>query len=190
MTSFPDSIYSPRAKENRNGVVYDATKKSVIFKEDISKLDDEIVAIETDLTTLSKMRAELGTANQTIANSSWTRVAFNNEKYDTRDEYDAVTSHIFTAKTAGYYHVDAQVIWNAGAGIYRTVYVRKNNVTFSLSLFSAAPGAIVFPQSCSSDVYLAVGDFIDVQVFHIAGGNLDILYGLGTFLSIHKLPGG
>lgn len=79
MTSFPDSIYSPRAKENRNGVVYDATKKSVIFKEDISKLDDEIVAIETDLTTLSKMRAELGTANQTIANSSWTRVAFNNE---------------------------------------------------------------------------------------------------------------
>jgi len=49
MADYPDSVYSPRTKENRSGVVYDAAKKSVIFVEDISKLDDEVVAIETEL---------------------------------------------------------------------------------------------------------------------------------------------
>ena len=49
MADYPDSVYSPRTKENRSGVVYDAAKKSVIFVEDISKLDAEVVAIETEL---------------------------------------------------------------------------------------------------------------------------------------------
>lgn len=54
MSSFPSSIYSPRTKENRSGVVYDANKKSVLFAEDVQKDDDEIVAIETELGTNPK----------------------------------------------------------------------------------------------------------------------------------------
>jgi len=49
MADYPDSVYSPRTKENRSGVSYEPTKKSVLFAEDISKLDDEVVAIETEL---------------------------------------------------------------------------------------------------------------------------------------------
>lgn len=49
MADFPVGTYSPRVKENRPGVVYDPTKKQVLFVEDISKLDDEVVAIETYL---------------------------------------------------------------------------------------------------------------------------------------------
>ena len=54
MASYPSSIYSPRDKENKSGVVYDAAKKTVIFVEDVSKLDDEVVAIETELGTNPK----------------------------------------------------------------------------------------------------------------------------------------
>jgi len=54
MASYPDAVYSPRAKENRSGVVYDADKKSVIFVQDVSKLDDEVVAVETELGTSPK----------------------------------------------------------------------------------------------------------------------------------------
>jgi len=54
MTSYPGSIYSPREKDNRSGVVYDATKKTVIFAEDIENDDNEIVAIETELGTAPK----------------------------------------------------------------------------------------------------------------------------------------
>ena len=46
---YPSGVYSPRTKENKSGVVYAADKKTVTFAEDITKLDDEVVAIETEL---------------------------------------------------------------------------------------------------------------------------------------------
>lgn len=49
MTDFPGEIYSPRTKENKSGVVYDEGKKTITFAEDVTKLDDEVVAIETKL---------------------------------------------------------------------------------------------------------------------------------------------
>lgn len=49
MANFPDSIYSPRTKTNRSGVIYDSAKQTIIFAEDITKEDDEVVAIETEL---------------------------------------------------------------------------------------------------------------------------------------------
>jgi len=49
MANFPDSIYTPREKENRSGVAYNPLKKNVLFAEDIQNDDDEIVAIETEL---------------------------------------------------------------------------------------------------------------------------------------------
>lgn len=49
MADYPAGIYSPRVKENKPSVVYDAAKKTVVFVEDITKLDDEVVAIETEL---------------------------------------------------------------------------------------------------------------------------------------------
>ncbi len=54
MASYPNSIFSPRERENKSGVVYDASKKTVIFAEDIDKGDDEIVAIENELGTNPK----------------------------------------------------------------------------------------------------------------------------------------
>lgn len=54
MASYPNSIASFRTKENRSGVAYDETKKTVPFAEDNIYQDDEIVAIETELGTLPK----------------------------------------------------------------------------------------------------------------------------------------
>jgi len=52
--TYPSGVYSPRTKENKAGVVYDATKKTIIFTEDVVKLDEEIVAVENELGTLPK----------------------------------------------------------------------------------------------------------------------------------------
>jgi len=49
MADYPSGVYSPRTKENRDGIIYDATKTKVGYAEDITKLDDEVVAIETEL---------------------------------------------------------------------------------------------------------------------------------------------
>jgi len=49
MANFPTSVYAPRTKANRAGVVYDPTKITRLFAEDVSKLDAEVVSIETIL---------------------------------------------------------------------------------------------------------------------------------------------
>lgn len=49
MSDYPDGVYSPRTKANKDGVVYDAGETTKIFAEDIQKLDDEVVAIENEL---------------------------------------------------------------------------------------------------------------------------------------------
>ena len=51
MADFPGSIYEPRIKENRSGIVYDATKPKIYYAEDVSKLDAEVVAIENYLSS-------------------------------------------------------------------------------------------------------------------------------------------
>lgn len=49
MPNYPSTIYSPRTKQNKVGVVYVPATKTTLFAEDITKLDDEVVAMETDL---------------------------------------------------------------------------------------------------------------------------------------------
>ena len=46
MADFPTTSYTGRTKENKTGVSYDPTKTKALFAEDISKLDDEIKAVE------------------------------------------------------------------------------------------------------------------------------------------------
>ena len=65
MADYPDSVYTPRAKENKSGVVYDPTKKTVLFVEDLTKLEDEVVALET----YSKYSTEAPASP--VAGSSW-----------------------------------------------------------------------------------------------------------------------
>ena len=51
MADFPSSVYSPRTKSNKAGVIYNADKPTIGYAEDITKLDAEVVAIETELGT-------------------------------------------------------------------------------------------------------------------------------------------
>ena len=49
MANYPDEIYTPRTKENDEGVSYDETKTTRLFAEDLNFLDDEVVAIQQEL---------------------------------------------------------------------------------------------------------------------------------------------
>jgi len=54
MASYPNSIYNPVTKENKNGVEYDPLKTTVGFAEDFNYPNSEIVAIEAELGTNPK----------------------------------------------------------------------------------------------------------------------------------------
>lgn len=49
MADYPGAVYSPREKNNKEGVVYDAGEDTTLFAEDVVNDDNEIVAIETEL---------------------------------------------------------------------------------------------------------------------------------------------
>ena len=49
MASYPNSIYKPRTRANRSGVVYNASKQTVWFKEDADAIENEIIAVESTL---------------------------------------------------------------------------------------------------------------------------------------------
>jgi len=51
---YPDSIYSPRTKINKAGVNYDSAETTKLYSPDVTKLDDEVVSIETELGLLPK----------------------------------------------------------------------------------------------------------------------------------------
>ncbi len=51
---FPDDIYEQRTLENITGVVFDDTKTTRLFAEDIIELGEEVIAIETELGTNPK----------------------------------------------------------------------------------------------------------------------------------------
>jgi hypothetical protein len=51
MADFPTSIYNPRVKANKAGVVYDENKTTILFEEDTASLENEIKAIENELGT-------------------------------------------------------------------------------------------------------------------------------------------
>lgn len=61
MPNYPGSIYSPKIKENKNGVVYDEDKTTVAFAQDFNEPGAEIVAVETDLLSRNKVAGKIPT---------------------------------------------------------------------------------------------------------------------------------
>ena len=54
MATYPGGIYSPRTKNNKDGVVYTPANLTTLYAEDVVYDDAEIVAIETELGTNPK----------------------------------------------------------------------------------------------------------------------------------------
>ena len=51
VAKYPNLFYDPRIKENLPGVIYDPSKKTLVFAEDFVKVDEEVVAIQHELGT-------------------------------------------------------------------------------------------------------------------------------------------
>jgi len=46
MADYPNTIFSPRPRENKSGVVYDADKKTTLFNEDLVAIENEVIAMQ------------------------------------------------------------------------------------------------------------------------------------------------
>ena len=77
-------------------------------------------------------------SQQSIANNTQTKVAFNTKNYDTNTNYSTST-YLFTPTVAGYYQVNAQVGFDSGTAIQVNMYIFKNSS--SIANFRSFPPA-------------------------------------------------
>jgi len=190
MADFPTEIFDPRERENKSGIVYDADKKTLLFNEDITIIEDEVIAIETDIIEASRVCITIGTENQVIATSTETKVKFDNECFDENSEFDPVTLYRFTAKREGYYYVRCEVHWvnTVNSKTYELRFKKNGTVIDHSPVVARGTGELT--NSLGKLIPLDVNDYVEAFVYHDVGVDASLLYGdTHSHFDIFKLPG-
>jgi len=128
-------------------------------------------------------RANTVTA-QTITTSTFTKIAYNVEEFDTNNCYDPTTNYRFTPTIAGYYQVNANVSIGGGSVGYVQCAIYKNGVTYTSG--SAVPnnGTVGGMVTASCVLYLnGSTDYVEFYVWQNQGSsiNLQVANGFNTF---------
>ena len=113
----------------------------------------------------------------TIANNTATIPTFDSERWDTDTMHStsANTSRL-TCQTAGLYLIIGHISWAASAVGRRVLSILLNGAT-TLATDSRMPvtdAAIPTRQTCPAMYRLAAGDYVELQVLQLSGGNLNI----------------
>jgi hypothetical protein len=156
-----------------------------LLADDQHVLDSEVIAA---LAGLSSVRVHLS-ADQSIPNETFQKVALNTEDFDTLNEFDPVTNYRFTATKAGYYQVNASTFFYStpAAGKYYDILIFKNGGSFARGR-QVSPSTEGLTANASAVINLAVGDYIELYVYHNTGVAV-LLYcdSSLTQMSIHRL---
>lgn len=132
----------------------------------------DYVAGNYDLTETSGASAYLS-ADQTINTASWTRVAYNVERWDTLGEFDTTTLvGRFTALTAGTYVVTAATHWlNGDSGVNYLTGITQTGNFVAIAGGNYAASESIKRQSVSATLKLVAGEYIEIKVYQGSGGN-------------------
>ena len=190
MADYPTEIFDPRERENKSGIMYDADKKTLIFNEDFTDIEDEVKAIETDIIQASRVCVTIGTENQVIPTAKETKVKFDTECFDVNSEFDSVTLYRFTAKREGYYFVRVEAHWldTVVNKIYELRLKKNGDIVDHVPVTARGSGEQV--TAMGKLVYLDVDDYIEVFVYHNVGANASLFYGeTHSHFDIAKFPG-
>jgi hypothetical protein len=111
------------------------------------------------------------TSYQTLANTTYTKIAYNTEEFDTGSCYDT-TNYRFTPNVAGYYQLNAIIGFTANAtgAVFLRLY--KNGSAFKDGIY--VPNANTGPELVCSWLAYANGstDYFEIYGWQSSGGNL------------------
>lgn len=117
-------------------------------------------------------------ATQSIGDSAWTAVAWTAEDYDTHAFHDNATNNTRMTVPAGYggkYWIAGEAAFAAALVSQRYVRIYKNGATaLSIGQGYSTNTVNVYMQT-QTEVELAAGDYVELQVFQDTGGNLNVL---------------
>ena len=113
-------------------------------------------------------------ANISIPNNTLTALTFDSERVDTDTMHSTVTNTgRITMTTAGWYDVGASIQWPAAAAGARAVYLRVNGTNYIAA--TRLDNAAQVDMEVSTSWQFAAGDYIEVIVFQVSGGALNVI---------------
>jgi hypothetical protein len=129
-------------------------------------------------------------ADQTIANNTYTTLTFNQETYDT-DGFHSTSSNTgrFTvpAGKAGYYSIYAQVVFNKNVAINNgDLRIMKNGSVLQYSGEVGGTTAAIPTINFNLIANLAVADYLEIQVSQESGGNLTCFTSSSTGYAVYQ----
>ena len=110
-------------------------------------------------------------ANQNILTSSYTKLQFQIEEFDTNSNYDNATNYRFTPTVAGYYQIYGSAIFNiAPTTLNGVLLIYKNGSAFKSVVGFGSNLSGWFNPTISSLVYLnGTTDYIEMYIWQSSG---------------------
>tara|TARA_R100001443_G_scaffold83938_1_gene90690 strand:- start:288 stop:767 length:480 start_codon:yes stop_codon:yes gene_type:complete len=141
----------------------------------LSKIQSESINLADNFSTPA-FQVSLS-SNQSISNSSATKVQFDTEVFDSDDKYDNSSNYRFTPAVAGKYHVTAKVSYaDASAeGKYQQVYIFKNGSSVhSHRTRTASSSGRDKSTEVNAIVDLDADDYLEAYTQHNTGSSLSL----------------
>ena len=115
-----------------------------------------------------------GSATQSIASATYTKIAFNTKLFDTANAFDSTTNYRFTPTVAGYYQFNVQSLFYAGTGVgyisfYKNGSIYSNGQSFSLNITTNLVGTT----SCLISLNGST-DYVEIYCYQTTSGNLSV----------------
>lgn len=112
--------------------------------------------------------------SQSIANTTFTKIQYNVESFDTNSNYDSTTNYRFTPTVAGYYQINARIQFGAAATAAAEAFISiyKNAGEYARLTSGPVPVSGVPSPGGSVLVYLnGTTDYVEAYVYQNRGGS-------------------
>lgn len=133
----------------------------------------------------SRVRA-YRSGNQTLGNSV-TKVQFNAETYDTRNEFDPSTNYRFTCIDAGYYLVQCTLEWSGATDALYDLWIYRNGASVAVTRHMQAASNESTTHHIQDVIYLTASQYIEIYARNYSGATGVDGGSTRTHLEIHKM---
>jgi hypothetical protein len=118
--------------------------------------------------------AVYNSAWSSIANATYTKLAFNTELFDTANAFDSTTNYRFQPTVAGYYQINATITASTSAtgGLYIAIY--KTNSFYTQGNVLPLNASTGINGVVNQIIYLNGTDYLEIYAYQNSGTSLNV----------------